>query len=144
MTCSQLFEGPKCESQTENSGKTRSRGMLPGSQHFRGVEGGVLKLRDGTRKSDKQFSYSLESTSNQLTRWLILCWSTFGPRTSHGRLWTRKTHHGPDSGEATTFPHIVFSTPLHGGHIQMAFCLGTPKWESRNSHNWDSHDFGVA
>ncbi len=23
----------------------------------------------------------------------------------------------------------------------MAFCLKTPKWESRNSQNWDSHDF---
>jgi hypothetical protein len=25
---------------------------------------------------------------------------------------THKTHHGPDSGEATTFPHIVFSATL--------------------------------
>ncbi len=25
-----------------------------------------------------------------------------------------KTHHGPDSGEATTFPHIVFSAPRFG------------------------------
>jgi hypothetical protein len=24
----------------------------------------------------------------------------------------------------------------------MSFCLGTPKWESRNSQNRDSHDFG--
>jgi hypothetical protein len=35
---SQLLEGFKCESQTENSGKAKSRGKLPGSQHFRGVE----------------------------------------------------------------------------------------------------------
>jgi len=45
---------------------------------------------------------------------------------------THKTHHGPDSGEATTFPHIVFSTTLHGGYIQMAIFPGTPKLESRN------------
>jgi hypothetical protein len=31
------------------------------------------------------------------------------------------THHGPDSGEATTFPLIVFSATPHGGYIQMAF-----------------------
>ncbi len=45
---------------------------------------------------------------------------------------THKTHHGPNSGEATTFPHIVFSTPLHGDYIQMALFPGTPKLESRN------------
>jgi hypothetical protein len=45
---------------------------------------------------------------------------------------THKTHHGPDSGEATTFPHIVFSATLRGGYIQMALFPGTPKLESRN------------
>jgi hypothetical protein len=34
---------------------------------------------------------------------------------------THKTHHGPDSGEATTFPHIVYSATLRRGYIQMAF-----------------------
>ncbi len=43
-----------------------------------------------------------------------------------------KTHHGPDSGEATTFPHIVFSAPRFGDYIQMALFLGTPKLESQN------------
>jgi hypothetical protein len=28
--------------------------------------------------------------------------------------WTHKTHHGPDSGEASTFPHIVFSAAGRG------------------------------
>jgi len=46
--------------------------------------------------------------------------------------WTHLTHHGPDSGEATTFPHIVFSTALGGGYIQMALFPGTPKEESQN------------
>jgi len=36
---SQFFEGLKCESQTENGGKTRSWGTLLSSQHFEGVEG---------------------------------------------------------------------------------------------------------
>jgi len=43
-----------------------------------------------------------------------------------------KTHHGLDSGEATTFPHIVFFATLYGGYIQMALFPGTPKLESRN------------
>ncbi len=43
-----------------------------------------------------------------------------------------ETHHNPDSGEATTFPHIVYSTTLREGYIQMALFPGTPKLESRN------------
>jgi len=43
-----------------------------------------------------------------------------------------KTHHGPDSREATTFPHIVFSATLRRGYIQMALFPRTPKLESRN------------
>jgi hypothetical protein len=39
MTHPQLLEGLKSESQTENNIKVRSRGTLPGSQHYRGVEG---------------------------------------------------------------------------------------------------------
>jgi hypothetical protein len=46
--------------------------------------------------------------------------------------WTHKTHHGPNSGEATTFPHIVFSAAHSGGYIQMAHFVETPKMESRN------------
>jgi len=70
-------------------------------------------------------------------------WSTFGARTSHGQTRIHKTHHDPDLGEATTFPLIVYYVPLHEAHIQMAFCFGTPKWESRNSQSWDSYDFGA-
>jgi hypothetical protein len=70
-------------------------------------------------------------------------WSTFGAKTNHGQTRTHKTHHGSDLGEATIFPFIVYFVPLHETHIQMAFCLGTPKWESQNSQSWDSHDFGA-
>ncbi len=45
---------------------------------------------------------------------------------------THKTHHGPDSGEVTTFPHILFSVALCRGYIQMVLFPGTPKLESRN------------
>jgi hypothetical protein len=42
-----------------------------------------------------------------------------------------KTHHGPDLGEATTFPHIVYYATLREGYIQMALFPGTPKLKSR-------------
>jgi hypothetical protein len=42
------------------------------------------------------------------------------------------THHGPDSGEATTFPHIVFFVSHRRGYIRMALFPGIPKLESRN------------
>jgi hypothetical protein len=58
--------------------------------------------------------------------------STFGARMSHEQIQTHKTHHNQDLGEATTFPLIVYSMPLHGAHIQMAVCPRTPKWESGN------------
>jgi len=45
---------------------------------------------------------------------------------------THKTHHGPNSGEATTFPHIVFFAMLRGGYIQMVLFPETPKLESWN------------
>ncbi len=46
--------------------------------------------------------------------------------------WIHLIHHGPDSGEVTTFLLIVFSAPLHRGYIEMAIFPGTPKLESRN------------
>jgi hypothetical protein len=57
--------------------------------------------------------------------------------------WTHKIHHGLDSGEATTFPHIVFSAALHGGYIQMALFPGTPKLESRNCPDWSPGTLGA-
>jgi hypothetical protein len=39
LTHSQLLEGLKCESQTENNERAKSRGTLLGSQHYRKVQG---------------------------------------------------------------------------------------------------------
>ncbi len=102
----------------------------PDFQHYRGVEGRArspeIRLGRGTRRS------SLNLHPKQTTKWLVHIrehpW-VLGQATS---TLTHKTHHGPDSGEATTFPHIIFSTPLHGDYIQMAHFPGTPKLESRN------------
>ncbi len=42
-------------------------------------------------------------------------------------IWIHKTYHGPDLGEATTFPFRVCFVLLHESHIQMTFCLGSPE-----------------
>jgi len=102
----------------------------PNFQHYRGVEGHArspgIRLGRGTRRS------SLILHPKQITKWLVHIrehpWM-LGQAT--GTL-THKTHHGLDLGEATTFPHIVFSALLRGDYIQMALFLGTPKLESRN------------
>jgi hypothetical protein len=52
------------------------------------------------------------------------------------------THHDPDLGEATTFPHIVFYAAFSGGYIQMALFPETPKEESRNCLELESSNFG--
>ncbi len=56
--------------------------------------------------------------------------------------WTHKTHHGPNSGEATIFPLIVFSAADREGYIRMAHFVGTPEMESRNCPGLESRDFG--
>jgi len=38
LTVPKLLDGLKCESKTENNGRTRNRGMFPSSQHFEGVK----------------------------------------------------------------------------------------------------------
>jgi hypothetical protein len=86
----------------------------------------------GIRLGRGQAIHLLESASKPTTSWLELILHPLGVRTNHGQPWTHLTHHGPDSGEATTFPHIVFSTALRRGYIQMVLFLGTPKLESRN------------
>jgi hypothetical protein len=54
------------------------------------------------------------------------------------------THHGPNSEEATTFPHVVYSAALRGGYIQMALFPGSPKEESRNCPGLESQNFGSS
>ncbi len=118
-------------------------------QHYRGVEGHArslgIRLGIGTRRS------SLNLHPKQTTKWLVHIrehpW-VLGQAT--GTL-THKTHHGPDSGEATTFPHIVFFATLRWGYIQMALFPGTPKLESRNYpeiipklSQLESRDFGSS
>jgi len=62
------------------------------------------------------------------TSWLELILHPFGVGTSHGRPWTHLTHHGPNSREATTFPHIVFSTLLRVTKLWSVFRLLLPSF----------------
>ncbi len=102
----------------------------PDFQHYRGVEGRArspeIRLGRGTSRS------SLNLHPKQTTKWLVHIrehpW-VLGQATS---TLDHKTHHGPDSEEATTFPHIVFSATLRRDYIQMALFPGIPKLESRN------------
>jgi hypothetical protein len=102
----------------------------PDFQHYKGVEGRArspgIRLGRGTSRS------SLNLHPKQTTKWLVHIsehpW-VLGQAT--GTL-DHKTHHGPDSGEATTFPHIVFSATLCWDYIQMALFPRTPKLESWN------------
>jgi hypothetical protein len=55
----------------------------------------MLRLRDGTRKSDKLLiTHSNLHSTNQQVKYFTF-WNTFGAKTSHKRFWTHKTHHGP-------------------------------------------------
>jgi hypothetical protein len=101
----------------------------------------MLELRDGTRKSDKLLINLSQICIQPTPSWLVHILEHLGVKINHGRLWTHKTHHGSDLGEATTFPYIVFSAPLHGTYIRIALYPGTPKEEIRNCPGLDSHNF---
>jgi hypothetical protein len=117
---------------------TWCRSQLPA---LKGGERGVLKASGIRLWRGTLLSYSVLHPK-PTTSWLELILHPFGVGTIHGRPRTHLTHHGPDSGEATTFPHIVFSALLHRAHAQMTFCPKTPKVESRNCPGLDSRDFG--
>jgi hypothetical protein len=98
-----------------------------------GVKGCVGALGWGLGRGT---SKSLTQTCrNQTISWLMHSWSIFGAQTNHEQTQTHKTHHGPDFGEATTFPLKVFSMSSHEVSTQMSFCPGTPKLEFRNFLN---------
>jgi hypothetical protein len=89
----------------------------------------------GTRKSDKH-QLLARTCINHTTSWLVHSLSTFGVRKSHKQTRTHKTQHGPDLGEATTFPFIVYYVPLHEAHIQMALIPKVEILETLGPHNF--------
>jgi hypothetical protein len=113
--------------------------VAPDFQHYRGVEGRArspgIRLGRGTRRSS--LNLHPKPTIRGLVRIREHPW-VLGQ--AMGTL-THKTHHSPNSGETTTFPHIVFSALLRGGYIRMTHFPGTPEtvpgWtlETLDTHN---------
>ncbi len=134
-----LLDRLKCEFEAKTMEEQGVGDMLPGSQHF-GGRGACWSSGMGLEEW-QALNHSHGPAQNQTTSWLVHGWSTFGARTSHGQIETHKIHHSPDLGEATTFPFILYFVTSHGTNTQMSFCLGTPKWVSRNSHNCNFCNF---
>jgi hypothetical protein len=95
-------------------------------QHYKGVEGRARSPKIRLGRGTIMLLHD-PASKNLSPSWLELILHPFGVGTSHGRPWIHLTHHGPDLGEATTFPHIVFSALFRHGHTQVVLCLGTPK-----------------
>jgi hypothetical protein len=89
---------------------------LPASSTRRGQEGRAesfdIRLGRGT-----SYLVTRSCIQNQPTSGLVHIRNTLGVGTSHGQPWTHLTHHGPDSGEATIFPHIVLSLCASSPHL---------------------------
>ncbi len=98
---------------------------LPASSTI-GGERGVLKA-PGLDQEKGQCFQILDLASKPTTSWLVhilnqpQCWNK--PQATRTHL----THHGPDSGEATTFPHIVFSAFAHRPTSEWFFVPGLPR-----------------
>ncbi len=63
----------------------------------------MLEFWDGDYDEGQADQLFTRTYTNQTTSWLVHSWSTFGAWMSHEQTWIRKTHHGPDLGEATIF-----------------------------------------
>ncbi len=102
---------------------------------LKGVEGCAKAPGWDQEEGQALVTYSnMYQTNQQVGQFTF--WSTFSARTSRGQPWTHKAHHGLDSGEATTFPHIVFSMSLRDTYIRMTFCLGTLKEDPKIVSVW--------
>ncbi len=118
LTHSQLFEGLESESKqkTAEGGGVGACSLAHNTLKGRGA---CWSSGMGLGRVDKLHSLTracMEPHKVVRTQ-LEHIWCQDEPRATR----THKTHHRPDLGEATTFPLIVYSAPLHGAYIQMAF-----------------------
>jgi hypothetical protein len=90
-----------------------------------GVEGCAKVPRWGLGRltSKSVIHMDLHKPNNKLVNVQL---EQFGAQMNHKQTRIHKTHHGPNLGEATIFPLIVYSMLGHGTSTQMSFCLGTP------------------
>jgi hypothetical protein len=87
----------------------------------------MLKFRDEDYDNWQTCQLFIWTYKNQTTSWLVHSWNIFGARTSHGQTQTRKTHHGLNLRETTTFPFRVFFVLGHKAGTQMSSCPKTLK-----------------
>ncbi len=109
----------------------------------KGGEKDVLKA-PGLDQEEAQLIQLLGPASKPTTSWLIHLWKHSWCQDKPRATRTHLTHHGPNSGEATTFPHIIFFALLRRTCIRMAFNPETPKEKSQNCPGLDSWDFGSS
>jgi hypothetical protein len=87
----------------------------------------------GRVTSNSLTQVNLHKTNKQVGWHKVGAPLVLGRATSHMRLRTHKTHHGLDSGEATTFPpyNILCTTPREW-HPYGFLSIQRQGWESRN------------
>jgi hypothetical protein len=94
-----------------------------------GVEGHAGAPRSGLgRLTSNQLL--TRTFTNQTTSWLIRNSNIFGAQTNHEQIWTHKTHHGLDLGEAIAFPLTLYFMSGYRNNTHMSFCPETLRWES--------------
>jgi hypothetical protein len=122
-----------------------TRKGAPDFQHYKGVEGRARS--PGIRLGRRTSRSSLILHPKQITKWLVYIrehpW-VLGQAT--GTL-DHKTHHGPDSREATTFPpYSILCATFRGPHPNGSFSrdsqVGVPKL-SRNCPGWSPGTLGA-
>ncbi len=118
---------------------TWCRSQLPA---LKGGERGALKA-PGLDQEERQLLSYLVLHPKPTTRGLVHLWKHPWCRDKSRATLIHWTHHGPDLGEAITFPHIVFSVLFHRAHAQMALCPGTPKWSPKTVQIWTLETLGI-
>jgi hypothetical protein len=123
VTLSQLLKGFKCESQTKNNGRTRSRGTLSGSQHYRSVELHARAL--GSRKK-WQASITHTDLHKTNTKWLVHSWNICRATTNHGQLGHIKLTTTWTWGKPPPSPYSILCVSPRGPHPKWLFVPGLP------------------
>ncbi len=144
MTHSQLLKGFKCEpkQKTTEEGGVGARSLAHNTLRGRGA---CWSSGMGLGRVDKLHSLTPACTQPTQSGQCIVG-APFVLSRAMGNT-THKTHHGPDLGEATTFPLIVYFVASHKAYIQMAFLSRDSQVGVPNSRQlglprlWSPHNF---
>jgi hypothetical protein len=84
-----------------------------------------MEFRDETKKNDKH-QLLTHTCPNQTTSWLVCSLIAFGALMNHKQTQIHKIHHGPNLGEATTSPFIVYYVLAMGPTLKWHFVPRLP------------------